>query len=169
VDEIFLNLKWEGAKFWRFFLLERQLFQTEVSGDRFFSMVDEITTSQTNEEMAFLYLMALSLGFKGKYRDVESSDDRLSWYKSRLYSMLHNKPAKLFFPGRSRIIESCYEHTFTENDNSHLPDVRFWSWCIISIAFLYIVISYCVWSNITGEIKDVLNKITEQVKQGPLI
>jgi type IV/VI secretion system ImpK/VasF family protein len=169
VDEIFLNLKWEGAKIWRFFLLERQLFQTEVSGDKFFSMVDEITTDQTNEEMAFLYLMTLSLGFKGKYRDIEDSDEHLSWYKNRLYSMLHNKPTKLFFPGRSHMIESCYEHTCTENGNSYLPDVRFWSWCIISIAFLYIIISYCVWDNITGEIKDILNKITEQVKQGPLI
>ena len=69
-DEVFINLKWEGAKFWRFSLLEKQFFQSEIAGERFFSMLDEVIQSinTTNEEFAFLYFMSLSLGFKGKYR-----------------------------------------------------------------------------------------------------
>ncbi len=168
-DEIFLNLRWEGSKFWRYTLLEKQLFQTELAGDKFFSMLDEVITDLNNEEMAFIYLMVLSLGFKGRYRDIENSDEHINWYKDRLYSMINTKSARLYFPGRSYMIESCYEYTYTQSDESHLPDAKFWSWCVVSIVFLYIFISYFVWSNITGEISDVLNKIAEQTRQGPLI
>jgi type VI secretion system protein ImpK len=168
-DEIFLNLRWEGAKFWRYTLLEKQLFQTEVAGDKFFSMMDEVVSSVEDNDIAFLYLMALSLGFKGRYRGIGNADEHLAWYKSRLYALLNTKPARLFFPGKARMIDSCYEHTNTINNESSLPDSRFWSWCIIFIVFVYIIISYCVWYDITGEMKDVLREIADQTRRGPVI
>ncbi|MDR2458726.1 MAG: DotU family type IV/VI secretion system protein [Holosporales bacterium] len=168
-DETFLNLKWDGATFWRMTLLEKQLFQTEVAGDKFFSMADEIIVDVRNEEMAFLYLMALSLGFKGKYRGTTNSDERITWYKSRLHAMLNTKQSRLFFPGRTHMISSCYEYTHFESDDSYLPDHRFWSWCIASVVVGYIIVSYIVWCGITGEIGDLLKQISNQTKQGPLI
>ncbi|MDR1333215.1 MAG: DotU family type IV/VI secretion system protein [Holosporales bacterium] len=168
-DEIFLNLKWDGAAFWRFTLLEKQLFQTEVAGDRFFTMADDVIVDVRNEDMAFLYLMALSLGFKGKYRGAVNADEQISWYKNRLYAMLSSHQSKLFFPGRTHMICSCYEYTNFDSDNSSIPDHRFWAWCIASIIMAYIVISYIVWCGITGEISDVLKQISEQTRQGPLL
>ena len=168
-DEIFLNLQWEGAKFWRYTLLEKQLFQTEIAGDKFFTMLDEIVTDFSNEEMAFLYLMALSLGFKGRYRDIENSEEHIGWYKDRLYSILNTKSARLYFPGRSHMIESCYDYTYIENDNSQLPDYRFWTYCVLGVVFAYILISYFVWADITDDIGEILSKIAEQTRQGALI
>ncbi|MDR0695515.1 MAG: DotU family type IV/VI secretion system protein [Holosporales bacterium] len=168
-DEIFLNLRWEGAKFWRFTLLEKQLFQTEIAGDKFFSMMDEIVSSVEDNDIAFLYLMALSLGFKGRYGGVENAEEHISWYKDRLYILLNTRPVRLFFPGKPMMIESCYEYTNTTDSESCMPDSRFWSWCIISTVFLYIVISYCVWYGITGEIGDLLREIAKQTRQGPVI
>ena len=168
-DEIFINMNWEGAKFWRYTLLEKQLFQTEIAGDKFFSMLDEIVADFSNEEMAFLYLMSLSLGFKGRYRDIENSEEHIGWYKDRLYSILNTKSARLYFPGRSHMVESCYESTYMESDDSQLPDSRFWSWCVLGVVFAYIVISYFVWAGITDDISEVLAKISEQTRQGPLL
>ncbi|MDR3031017.1 MAG: DotU family type IV/VI secretion system protein [Holosporales bacterium] len=170
-DEIFINLRWEGAGFWRFSLLEKQIFQSEVAGDKFFSMLDEVMGNMysVSEEMAFLYLMALSLGFKGRYRDIENANEHISWYKERLYSLLHDKPSRLFYPGRSHLINSCYEYAYTENNDSLLPDIKFWTWSAIAIITIYIVVSYCVWHTITSDISDVLHKIYEQTRQGPLI
>lgn len=170
-DEVFLNLKWDGVKFWRYTLLEKQLFQTEIAGDKFFSMLDNIINDLGNAEMSFLYLMVLSLGFKGKYRDLgySDSDEKISWYKGRLYAILNTGSSRLFFPGRSHMVESCYDYTFMENDNNHLPDVKFWSFCVISVIFLYILISYFVWIDITSELNEIMRKISEQVRQGPLI
>ncbi|MDR1390794.1 MAG: DotU family type IV/VI secretion system protein [Holosporales bacterium] len=168
-DEIFLNLQWEGAKFWRYTLLEKQIFHTEIAGDRFFLMLDEIITDLNNKEVAFLYLMALSLGFKGRYRDIQNSNEHLEWYKDRLYSMLHTESSRLFFPGRSHMIESCYEYTYSETNNTGLPDFSFWSWCLIAVIFLYIIISYFVWKDITYDVSEILDRISEQMRQGPLI
>jgi type VI secretion system protein ImpK len=170
-DEIFINLRWDGAKYWRFSLLEKQFFQSEVAGDQFFKMLDEVVYNYDShtEEMAFLYLMTLSLGFKGRYRDMDSAGEHIAWYKDRLYSMLHSKSSRLFYPGRQRIIESCYEYTSTENNDANLPDAKFWSWCITSVVALYIIISYCVWYSITSDIDSVLKNIIEQTRQGPLI
>lgn len=168
-DEVFLNLGWEGAKFWRYTLLEKQLFQTEIAGDKFFSMMDEVVSDFSNEEMAFLYLMTLSLGFKGRYRDLENSDEHIGWYKDRLYSILNTKSARLYFPGRSHMLESCYEYTYTECEESRLPDARFWSWCVLAVVFTYIIISYIVWAGITDDIFEILDRISEQIRQGPLV
>ncbi|MBQ9335234.1 MAG: DotU family type IV/VI secretion system protein, partial [Alphaproteobacteria bacterium] len=168
-DEVFLNLRWEGAKFWRYTLLEKQLFQTEIAGDKFFSMLDEIITDFDNSEMAFLYLMTLSLGFKGRYRDMENSEENIGWYKERLYSILNTKSARLYFPGRSHMIESCYEHTYIENNETQLPDYRFWTYCVLSVIFAYILISWFVWAGITNDIGEILSKISEQTRQGASI
>lgn len=168
-DEIFLNLQWDGARYWRYTLLEKQIFQTEIAGDKFFTMLDEIVTDFSNEEMAFLYLMALSLGFKGRYRDIENSDEHIGWYKDRLYSILNTKSARLYFPGRSHMIESCYDYMYIENDNSQIPDYRFWTYCVLAVVFAYILISYFVWANITDDICEILSKIAEQIRQGALI
>lgn len=170
-DEIFINMKWDGAKFWRFSLLEKQIFKSEIAGEKFFTMLDEMITNlnELSDEMTFLYLMALSLGFKGKYRGGDTSEEYLSWYRDKLYSMLHKKTSRLFYPGRANMIESCYEYTISENSNQFLPDTRFWAFCIVGIIFVYIVVSYAVWFGITDEISDVLKAIAEQIKRGPLV
>jgi type IV/VI secretion system ImpK/VasF family protein len=170
-DEIFINLRWDGAKYWRFSLIEKQLFQSEVAGDKFFIMLDKIIydLDNSNEEMVFLYLMSLNLGFKGRYRDIEESNDHIAWYKDRLYSILHSKSSRLFYPGRNRMIESCYEYTDSEQNDSELPDTKFWSFCITSVVVAYILISYCVWYSMTNDIEDILEKIVEQTRKCPLI
>lgn len=171
VDEIFINIRWEGARFWRFSLLEKQVFQSEIAGEKFFEMLNEAISnvSGNNNDVFFLYLMSISLGFKGKYRDLDEQDD-LRWYKDRLYSILHNKPAKLFYPGRAKVIEECYDYTYSNMDNqSALPDINFWNWTIITIIFIYIVISYVIWFSMTDQIKDILNVIFEQARKGPLV
>jgi type VI secretion system protein ImpK len=170
-DEIFLNIRWDGSRFWRFSLLEKQMFQSEIAGEKIFQMLDELIldTSYPNNELIFLYLMAISLGFKGKYRDYED-DGRLGWYKERLYSIIHKKSARLFYPGRSGMIESCYFYTFSDaKEKSFIPDVNFWNCTVIAIVILYIVISYVVWFSSTDQIKVLLDTISDQIRRAPLV
>ena len=134
-------------------------------------MLDETISdvSGINGDMVFLYLMCISLGFKGKYRGKDDSN-KLTWYKDRLYAILHNNPTRLFYPGRSKIINECYDYTYSDiNNQSSLPDINFWNWTIISIIAIYIVISYIVWFSMTDQIKDLLEAIFEQARKGPLV
>jgi hypothetical protein len=78
------------------------------------------------------------------YRVMNEANQHISWYRDRLYSVLHNKSSRLVYHGRSRIIESCHEYTNTKCDNSTLPDIRF-------------------------AINDVPQNIADQTRQGPLI
>jgi type VI secretion system protein ImpK len=97
-DEIFINMRWDGAKFWRFSLLEKQMFNSEVAGERFFSLLDELLEDigSVNQEIAFLYLMSLSLGFKGSYKDAENANEYISWYKDKLYQCFTINPRNCF-------------------------------------------------------------------------
>ncbi|MBR1944008.1 MAG: DotU family type IV/VI secretion system protein [Alphaproteobacteria bacterium] len=162
-DETFINLNWEGTEIWKLYLLEKKLFKTEIAGDKFFNMADNALNDLNNEEMAFIYLVALSLGFKGKYRDVENADEYLNWYKNKLYAIIHFNKEKLFYPGRQHLINSCYEYTCTEGTNKVLPDANYLIFTIISIIMLYILISYIIWFNITGDINTTMLYMDKQV------
>lgn len=162
-DETFINLNWEGTEIWKLYLLEKNLFKTEIAGDKFFDMADIALNDLNNEEMAFMYLIALSLGFKGKYRDVENSEEYLNWYKSKLYSIIHFNKERLFYPGRQHLINSCYEYTCSEGTDKMLPDTNYWIVTIVGIIILYIVISYIIWFNITGDINETIRHMYSQV------
>lgn len=163
-DEIFLNLNWEGNERWKLYLLERQLFQTEIAGNKFFEMAEEVITTR-NEDMGFLYLMSLNLGFRGKYRDENKADEYIASYKSRLYALVHPLSNRLFYPGRVHLIEQCYEYTYTETCISELPDTKHLATCIISIIIVYIVVSYIVWYDITDDINNLIKQISLQTQQ----
>lgn len=168
-DETFINLNWEGTEIWKLYLLEKSLFKTEIAGDKFFDMADITLNNLNNEEMAFMYLIALSLGFKGKYRDVEHSEEYLNWYKSKLYSIIHFNKEKLFYPGRQHLINSCYEYTCTEGTNKLLPDTNYWIITIIGIIILYLIVSYVIWFNITGDINTTIMYMNQQVHSKSMV
>lgn len=168
-DEVFINLRWAGAKYWRYSLIEKQLFNSEISGEKIFTMIDNaIANASFDNELVFLYLMIINLGFCGKYR-IEGDAEDLEWYKERLYAILHKKPARLFYPGRSKMIEECYEYTYMEDSKSKIPDVKFWSFCITSVIIIYIAVSYVIWFAMTDDIKVLLEQIFDQVRRGPLV
>lgn len=161
-DEIFLNLNWEGNERWKLYLLEKQLFSSEIAGDRFFDLAETAITSQ-DEEMAFVYLMSINLGFKGKFRDVSHSDEHIATYKNRLYSIIHPQSNRLFYPGRQHLIENCYNYTCIEYCATELPDTKYWSTCIICILMIYLVVSYIVWYSITDDIYSIIERINKQL------
>jgi type IV/VI secretion system ImpK/VasF family protein len=64
-DDVILNSDWEYAGDWGSKLLERRFFETEVGGDRFFELSEDI--EMDDPEVASVYCMCLSLGFRGRY------------------------------------------------------------------------------------------------------
>ncbi len=161
-DEIFLNLNWEGKERWKLYLLEKQLFSSEIAGDRFFELAENAITSQ-DEEMAFVCLMSINLGFKGKFRDVNHSGEYIATYKNRLYSLVHQQSNRLFYPGRPHLIENCYNYTCIEGCAVELPDTKYWSTCIMCVLIIYLIVSYIIWYNITDDIYSITDQINKQL------
>jgi hypothetical protein len=68
-DEVFVHSEWEGREYWLNHLLEARLFQTHAAGEIFFRRLEALLRREDEAaaELAIVYLMALSLGFRGKY------------------------------------------------------------------------------------------------------
>src|SRR5215471_15378879 len=95
-DEIFLQLEWEGKDYWLSNLIETQLFQTHISGELIFQRLDRILQDRDPalKELASVYFMALSLGFRGKYRGY-NDNGLLTLYRQQLYAFIFQRPADL--------------------------------------------------------------------------
>ncbi len=169
-DEIFLNLKWPGIKNWEKHLLEAQLFQTQIAGELFFKKLDALLESADpmREELASLYFMALSLGFRGQYYHVDDHQ-KIKHYLDHLYRLVQHRPSTLFHPGRSQLIHQCYDYTLTEPPGRGLPDNRLWALTLGGIFVFYIFVTYVVWYKLASEVHEALNLIFEQTRQNPLL
>lgn len=163
-DEIFLNLAWAGAKEWRFALLEGQLFQTQVAGELFFKKIDGLLDGHdlSRYELAQLYLMALSLGFRGQYR-ANDSKGRVSWYQGKLYQVCCHESSHLYNPNSTKaLFEECYSYTLSESPGRGMPDLRTWGIYGVCVFLIFIFASYVVWYRIAFEIHRDLNTIFAQ-------
>ena len=67
-DEIFIRLEWEGREAWRSNLIESRLFGTHAAGEVLFQRIEALLARRDPvwAEAAKVYLMTLSLGFRGK-------------------------------------------------------------------------------------------------------
>jgi type VI secretion system protein ImpK len=96
-DETLLYFEgWNGVEQWSDTLLEERIYGTRIAGERIFDEIDAQLARQNNvpEEIGVGLLLALTLGFRGKYRllpatDAEAEIDRL---RSGLYRALFFNP-----------------------------------------------------------------------------
>src|SRR5580698_3737775 len=87
-DETFVCMvDWPGKVYWSEHLMELRLFHSQIAGDDVFRRIDRILTAQDYgaDELSAIYLMALALGFRGKYlRDPAAVDS----YRRKLFDRL---------------------------------------------------------------------------------
>ena len=169
-DEVFLTLIWPGVNQWKKSLLEAQIFETQIAGEAFFKKLDMLleSTDPTRSELALLYFLTLSLGFRGKYRDQDDKE-AIKWYLDQLYAVINHRPPHLFRPGRAHLLDQPYDHTLLEPPGRGLPDLKTWGICIAGIFTVYVFITYVVWYKLASEMHEALNLIFEQTRQSPPI
>lgn len=165
-DEIFLNFHWIGTKTWEGHLLEAQLFQTQIAGEYIFKKLDLLLEGNdpAREEMASLYFMALSLGFRGRYSGIEN-EKKIKWYQNALYKIIRGR-LPILSKSETLLIKDCYQHTLTEPPGRGLPDNRVWTMIIGGVFLFYIFITYIVWYRLSSEVHQGLNLIFQQTQQG---
>ncbi|UNM06507.1 MAG: DotU family type IV/VI secretion system protein [Holosporaceae bacterium] len=138
-DEMFINLNWAGKEEWEDNLLESLMYNTQDAGDKFFENLDMFLdrghSSQTTD-MAALYLIALGLGFKGKYRDAEY-EGTLAKYKERLYRYITSEDPQLLY-NQSHLFPESYTNIIGDRQSVQMPNIRTWwiSLCVIGVGFV---------------------------------
>ena len=160
-DEIFLNIKWEGRSHWEDNLIESQLFGTHTAGEMLFQKLENFLQERdtVRTDVAYVYLMALGLGFRGKYRGIDDQG-RLNVYKRALYKFIYHRESTLF-EGDAKICPEAYIHVATHSEGKRLHDFRPWFFAFGLIILGLLFISYTLWFQETAPLEKTLSQIFE--------
>lgn len=163
-DEIFLHMEWEGQRAWITNLLEAKIFRTHGAGQFFFEKLDRLLREQNPiyKDLAAVYLMALSLGFKGKYYGM---DDRgkLARYRQQLFTFICGREPDLDDEARYLFPEAYY-HNVREESQRKLSDPRIWIVVLGLVIVLYTAATHAFWIQFTQELNTVNLSIAEIIR-----
>jgi type VI secretion system protein ImpK len=164
-DEVFLDLVWPGRSAWAANPLEHELFGTTDSRDAVFERLDALLARgvATDPDLARTYLLALALGWRGRYRGGEERS-HLDAYRERLVEDLYRHglvPAAAApdaaVPGS--LFPDAYLATRSQGERRKLPAVRLWTAALLSALLLYGIYSYRVWDRATAPLAAAVSRI----------
>ena len=159
-DEVFLNLEWEGRGAWAANLLETRLFGSHVGGERLFARLETLLREQdaARRPIAAVYLMALSLGFQGRWRDTPGGADTLAELRRRTFAFVHPRHRSVA-RGERKLFPQAYAHTLEGGTPVRLPDARRWVAALALASALYLAVSHQVWSEGTRRVRAGLERV----------
>lgn len=158
-DEVFLHLDWEGKEIWSSNLLESQFFSSHSAGEIFFEKLDALleNSGPDQTELAKVYLMALALGFQGKYRG--SGDGReLHSYRRKLFSSISRRDPNILDEAKS-LFPEAYVHTLDAGQGRRLPDVRRWVGALVLVVLVWIIVGHGLWIYLTADLDQTIQQI----------
>jgi type VI secretion system protein ImpK len=160
-DELFLTEQWPGKLYWKENLLETRLFGTHDAGDVFFARLDDFLEKRDalRRDVAEVYLLALGLGFKGKFRDMPDQR-QLDFYRHELYVFINHTEPRLY-QGQEHLFANAYSHTLTDGTAKQFQDVRFWTGAIASLFSGLLLISFILWHSLTSDVETVADTIVK--------
>lgn len=151
-DEIFLHLDWSGSEYWSQNLLEHRVFGTHISGEKFFSKLDELLSAQNNLSASAhrypllnIYLYCLALGFTGKYHletDQIKAHQDIMQYKKNILQLIHGNAHE---NNLENLFPETSMHTMIDNTILSKHQVLFWGKVLFVICGSFILISGILW------------------------
>lgn len=161
-DEIFLHTEWHGKEYWEKNLLEDKLYGTHNAGELFFDRVDEFLKIRdpSRADLAMLYLMALGLGFQGKYRNAPDMG-KLANYRRELFIFIYRRDPTLYELG-AHVCPDTYLHTIESGKLTFLNDTKPWIITFSIIGIVMLLASYMVWRTGTNSINNLTTSIIQQ-------
>jgi type VI secretion system protein ImpK len=164
-DEIFLHMEWEGKRAWVSNLLETKIFQTHVAGELIFKKIERLLHDRdpVHKDLAAVYLMALSLGFQGKYRGTPDRG-QIALYRQQLFAFIFRREPDLESETK-HIFPEAYFHTLREETKKKLPHPRVWIGVLCVVILVYLAATHLFWTDLTARLDNVNNRIAEIVKR----
>lgn len=162
-DDVFLHIAWDGKEYWKANLLEFKFFGSHVAGERFFQQVDALLKERDPAmiEIAAVYLLALSLGFKGKFHG-RMDDGDVESYRRQLFALVFQRYPEMDDEQR-RLFPDAYSYTLDQGEGRRLPYIRRWMVLIVLIGVLFLAVSHGLWQHHT---RDLLEIATEIIRGG---
>jgi type VI secretion system protein ImpK len=160
-DEIFLNLNWQGHRYWDKNILESRLFNTRKGGEKLFQDLGDFLEQHDmlRSDIAAVYLHALALGFQGKYRHTRDLST-IDIYMDKLYEFIYRQSQKVF-THEAALFPEAYLHTIEDAEAQKLPDPYRWYYYYFGGIVAFLVITYLMWFDLTFELKSGLYELIQ--------
>jgi type VI secretion system protein ImpK len=158
-DEVMLHgPAWPGQEDWSATLLEEALYGSRIAGERMFRAAHDILSGQpARQGLAVAILLALMLGFRGRYFGVDDRGE-ITALKERLFGVIFRLPYPadvdfytLLSQGAVRPLEQASRRP--------LPSPRPWIMAILVLAIFYIVASDALWREAAAPILTLAGRI----------
>ncbi len=168
-DETFLQLDWEGHDYWLTHLVEAHVFRTHAAGEIFFRRVDALLTREDDAaaEIAAVYLFAIGLGFRGKYRG-EGYSAALEAYRARLFAFISRRKPSLAANAKT-LFPEAYRNTIQSGVERPIPSPRKWRIALACCFVAWLGISQLLWMNLSQDLNARLAKIDSSVGAVPAV
>ncbi len=163
-DEVFLHLDWWGRRAWASSLLEARLFGSQVAGERVFERIDELLRDRdpVQRELAAVYLLALSLGFEGRFRESRDAF-RLEEYRRELFGFVFRRQPSLL-RGERRLFPGAYEHTLRSAPPAPSRRATRWAAVLAGVAAVYLLAAQMVWDDVSRPVREAAVALVESVE-----
>ncbi len=158
-DEVFLTMNWAGQEAWSKFLLETKFFGSNAGGDIFFEKLDSLLKERdpVYSDLATMFLLALSLGFRGKYHGINDAGI-IDGYKEQLYSFIFNDPPDLSTIDK-KLFPKAYLNTLIQESKMMIPGLKKWYALVVLLAVSLLGISHIIWLQMTSDISKIVSQI----------
>ena len=158
-DEVFLRLDWPGQAYWISHLLETQLFDSHNAGEEFFTRLDRLLDQpeRSYTDIYVVYLMALSLGFRGKYAGKDDGG-RMEGYRRRLFVRIYRRRPELF-AGQTRLFPDSYRYTLSEGIARKLPSPNRWFAALVAAILIWLGAAHLAWHDVMDDLAANISRI----------
>lgn len=164
-DEIFVHEDWDGARYWLTHLLETRLFHTHSAGEVFFIKISALLSRNdpADDHLAVIYLMALALGFRGKYNGDPEGDKILLHLRNRLYEVIRSRQPR-FFIDAAHLFPDAYLSTVNEGVVRYLPRPGRWLAIAGGVVVFWFFVAWGVWAVVSSPVSSKLAEIEARSK-----
>ncbi len=164
-DEVFIRLKWDERNYWLRNLIETHYFGSNFAGERFFQKVDQLLERSDDPaaEAATVYLMALALGFRGKYYGPSGERD-IAEYSTCLFHFIANRDPDLKESARV-LFPAAYRQTIQSGAPRRFSNPRRWWILLFLVVTAWFIASDFLWRNLTAPLITNLPKVESGAKK----
>jgi type VI secretion system protein ImpK len=163
-ETLLLRVEWGGCETWQYRLLETALFGTSLAGERVFERLDTLLAdpARAHPSLATLYLIALALGFRGRYwRDEDSG--QLRHYRMALARIITRAVPDIGETG-PRLFAQAYGPTVGQGRVLRLPGLRPWLMTAAAVVILFLVSSYGLWRFAIADLEHAIAEIERPIQ-----
>jgi type VI secretion system protein ImpK len=165
-DEVILRRPWVGREAWAAHPLEAERpFHSQVAGERIFQKIDEILAGRGAASAALVgvYITALSLGFRGRYRFDPASVEPQRHRRELIRYLIRLDPRAA--APRPELCPAAVERVRDRERRREVTSLREGLLPMLAAVLTMLVLGHALWYYRTIGVRDQLDRIEEAREQ----